>query len=275
VALAAPGIQQAFDRVDEVLERWKQPHTLYYDDTDQRIKVHVRPGTDVRGVLAGVSVALPVDVIEDGMIVQTTGSIEGGQPSNTSTNNLTTGFAVIHEDKREGITTAGHAGNGSLTVKGYPIGFGGELYGAGMRDIQWHTATGHSYPPLVYIATNGGLLTIQAVNSLGEGVPVCMQGRINQNRCGRTVRLINNGYDNLNNRYENAVSVVRDDRSRMVSEGDSGAPMVTADYGIGRAHGVNFGGTNPITSTDFKTAYYVKSSDFYLLKLTIKTRPPY
>lgn len=102
-----------------------------------------------------------------------------------------------------------------------------------------------------------------------------MQGNVNMNRCGRTVQTNVGGTDNLGKAFSNAVSFKRDDNSRMVSKGDSGAPMVTADGGVGVAYGTEFAGFDSIDGTQFRGGLYVKVSDFGLLGVSVQTRPPY
>lgn len=267
-------IRQSLQTVAATLGAVTEGHTVVYDEAAQTIRVHLRPGSPLRAVLGRLSLALPVDVVEDGLIVQVTADLEGGRAvQDGSTSGFTSGLSVVHSDGRKGITTAGHAPNRSLTFEGASVGFAGEAYGTLERDVQWHSGGTHTYTPHVWVGT--GYLTIQQTSALASGVPVCMAGNVNMNRCGRVVSTNVSGTDNLGKRYANAVSVRRDDNTRMASKGDSGAPMITADGGVGRAHGVQFGGFDPINSDELRGAVYVKVADFNLMGVTAQTRPPY
>lgn len=264
-------VRQALDAVTMALRPMAVGHTLYFDDRTESLKLHVRPGAPVRTVLTALKLAVPLEIVEDGLIAQVTADLEGGRPVTSSTESWTSGFSVVHTDGRRGITTAGHAPNTSLSFKGASVPYAGELYGT--RDLQWHSSTSHTYTPHVWVGT--GYLAVQQATALGAGVPVCMQGNVNMNRCGRTDLTNVSGTDNNGFSFSNAVSFRRDDNSRMVSKGDSGAPMVTADGGIGKAHGVEFAGIDAINSTEFRGGLYVKVSDFALMNVTVQTRPPY
>lgn len=266
-------IQQALQAVTAALKPFTQGHLLYFDDRTQKLMLHVPPGSPVRTLLATLKLAIPLEISEDGMVPQPTADLEGGRPVTSSTEGWTSGLSVVHSDGRRGITTAGHAPNTSLAFEGASVPFAGEIYGT--RDLQWHSGSGHTYTPHVWIGPSSGYLTIQELTALPSGVPVCMQGNVNQNRCGRVDLTNATGTDANGRSFSNGVTFKRDDGTRMVSKGDSGAPLVTADGGVGRAHGVEFAGFDAISSVDFRGGIYVKVQDFSIMGVTAQTRPPY
>lgn len=271
VQFAPSAVQQALDAVTAALRSLTQGHTLYFDDRTETLKLHVFPGSPARTLLSTLRLTIPIEIVEDGMVAQVTADLEGGRPVTSSTENLTSGLSVSHTDGRRGITTAGHAPNSGVAFEGTIIPYAGELYGT--RDLQWHSGSGHTYTPHVWVGT--GYLTIQQTGALGSGVPVCMEGNVNMNRCGRTDQTNVGGTDNLGKSFSNAVSFKRDDNSRMVSKGDSGAPMVTADGGVGIAYGTQFAGFDAINSSEFRGGLYVKAGDFSLMGVSVQTRPPF
>lgn len=266
-----PAISQGLDSVTAALRPFTQGYTLYFDDRSETLKLHVLPRSPVRPLLAALSLTIPIEVVEDGMVPQVTADLEGGRPVTSSTESFTSGLSVVHTDGRLGITTAGHAPNSGLSFEGASVPLASEIYGT--RDLQWHSGGSHTYTPHVWVGS--GYLTIQQTGTLAAGVPVCMQGNVNSNRCGRTDQTNVGGTDNLGKSFSNAVSFRRDDNSRMVSKGDSGAPMVTAHGGIGRAYGTEFAGFDSINGTDFRGGLYVKVADFSLMGVSVQTRPPY
>lgn len=275
VAFSPATIQQALDTLAATLRPISGGHTIYFDDRTQRLKVHARAAAPVRTLLTAVRLAIPIDVVEDDFIVQVTADLEGGRAVNANGETCTAGFSVVRSsDNRKGITTAGHCPNTNVRFEGTAVPFMAELYNSG-RDVQWHSSTTDSFTPHVWVGT--GYLTIQQVTSLASGVPVCMQGAVNSNRCGRTDIMNATGTDNNGVSFSNAVSFKRDDGSFMVSKGDSGASMVTAPNSIGTAHGVQFAGASETFSGsgDFRVGLYVKASDLSLMGVAIQTRPPY
>lgn len=275
VAFSLSDIQGTLETAAAALRLIRTPHTLYYDDRSQRLKVHAPSPGPIRTALAAVRSAIPIDIIEDDFIVQATADLEGGRAVNANGETCTAGFSVVRSsDGRKGITTAGHCPNTNVRFEGTVVPFIAELYNSG-RDVQWHSSTTDAFTPHVWVGT--GYLTIQQVSALASGVPICMQGSVNSNRCGRTDILNATGTDNNGVTFSNAVSFKRDDNSFMVSKGDSGASMVTAPNSVGTAHGVQFAGSQETFSGsgDFRIGLYVKAADLSMMGVAIQTRPPH
>ena len=95
----------------------------------------------------------------------------------------TTGFTVRNSAGARGVSTAGHCGN-SQSLSGYALTFRGEAY-SGSYDVQWHNASGHTYPNTIKVSTSTRSIT--ATRSRGSqtvGSQVCKQGKTTGYTCG-------------------------------------------------------------------------------------------
>jgi hypothetical protein len=142
-----------------------------------RAEVHVLRGRSAaaRGVLGegGVSLVevdqLPVEEI----------AMYGGLPIST----CTTGFTVRNSAGTRGVSTAGHCGN-SQTLSGYALTFRGEAY-SGSYDVQWHNASGHTYPNTIKVGSGTRSITgTRSRTSQTVGSQVCKQGKTTGYTCG-------------------------------------------------------------------------------------------
>lgn len=96
----------------------------------------------------------------------------------------TSGFAVVHQDGRRGITTAGHCGNNSQIYGGIPLLW---VYGRDEVDwdVQWHTT--EPYTPSNIVQVGLSLVSITAMKGrLGQAVGeyVCKVSRPSGYACG-------------------------------------------------------------------------------------------
>jgi hypothetical protein len=142
-----------------------------------RAEVHVLRGraAAARAVLAqGEASVIEVDQLPREEI-----AMYGGLPIST----CTTGFTVRNSAGTRGVSTAGHCGN-SQTLSGYALTFRGEAY-SGSYDVQWHNASGHTYPNTIKVSS--GTRSITGTRSRGSqtvGSQVCKQGRTTGYTCG-------------------------------------------------------------------------------------------
>jgi hypothetical protein len=142
-----------------------------------RAEVHVLRGraAAARAVLGAEDAAvvevdqLPVEEI----------SMYGGLPIST----CTTGFTVRNSAGTRGVSTAGHCGN-SQTLSGYALTFRGEAY-SGSYDVQWHNASGHTYPNTIKVGSGTRSITgTRSRTSQTVGSQVCKQGKTTGYTCG-------------------------------------------------------------------------------------------
>lgn len=143
-----------------------------------RAEVHVLRGRSAaaRGVLGEGETAVVVEVDH---LPKEEISMYGGLPIST----CTTGFTVVNSSGTRGVSTAGHCGN-SQTLSGYALTFRGEAY-SGSYDIQWHNASGHSYPNTIKVSTGTRSITgTRSRTSQTVGSQVCKQGKTTGYTCG-------------------------------------------------------------------------------------------
>ena len=142
-----------------------------------RAEVHVLRGRSAaaRGVLAEGEVS----VVEVDHLPTEEISMYGGLPIST----CTTGFTVRNSAGTRGVSTAGHCGN-SQTLSGYALTFRGEAY-SGSYDIQWHNASGHTYPNTIKVSSGTRSITgTRSRTSQTVGSQVCKQGKTTGYTCG-------------------------------------------------------------------------------------------
>jgi hypothetical protein len=142
-----------------------------------RAEVHVLPGhaAAARAVLgAGDAVVVEVDDLPREEI-----AMYGGLPIST----CTTGFTVRNSAGTRGVSTAGHCGN-SQSLSGYSLTFRGEAY-SGSYDIQWHNASGHTFPNTITVGSGTRSITgTRSRTSQTVGSQVCKQGKTTGYTCG-------------------------------------------------------------------------------------------
>lgn len=142
-----------------------------------RAEVHVLPGraAAARAVLgAGGTVVVEVDHLPREEI-----NMYGGLAIST----CTTGFTVRNSAGTRGVSTAGHCGN-SQSLSGYSLTFRTEAY-SGSYDIQWHTASGHTFPNTIKVGSSTRSITgtrSRAYQTVGS--QVCKQGKTTGYTCG-------------------------------------------------------------------------------------------
>ncbi|WP_420125911.1 S1 family peptidase [Longimicrobium sp.] len=142
-----------------------------------RAEVHVQRGRSAaaRAVLAaGEAAVVEVDHLPKEEI-----AMYGGLGIST----CTTGFTVYNSSGSRGVSTAGHCGN-SQSLSGYALTFRGEAY-SGSYDIQWHNASGHTYPNTIKVSTSTRAITgTRSRTSQTVGSQVCKQGKTTGYTCG-------------------------------------------------------------------------------------------
>ncbi len=95
----------------------------------------------------------------------------------------TSGFTVRTSAGTRGISTAGHCSN-SQSLSGYALTLRGERY-TGSYDIQWHNASGHTFPNTIKVSSSTRSITgtrTRANQTVGS--QVCKQGRTTGYTCG-------------------------------------------------------------------------------------------
>jgi hypothetical protein len=142
-----------------------------------RAEVHVLRGNSAsaRAVLGeGDASVVEVDDLPKEEI-----AMYGGLPIST----CTTGFTVRNSAGTRGVSTAGHCGN-SQTLSGYALTFRGEAY-SGSYDVQWHNASGHTYPNTIKVGSGTRSITgTRSRTSQTVGSQVCKQGKTTGYTCG-------------------------------------------------------------------------------------------
>jgi hypothetical protein len=142
-----------------------------------RAEVHVLRGRSASAraaVSAGEATIVEVDQLPQEEI-----SMYGG----LSITGCTSGFTVRNSAGTRGVSTAGHCGN-SQTLSGVALTFRGEAY-SGSYDVQWHNASGHTYPNTIKVSTATRAITsTRARSSQTVGSQVCKQGRTTGYTCG-------------------------------------------------------------------------------------------
>lgn len=147
------------------------------DVRGNRAQVHVLRGraAAAKGVLGEGDAS----VVEVDHLPQEEISMYGG----LSITGCTSGFTVRNSAGTRGISTAGHCGN-SQTLGGYALTFRGEAY-SGSYDVQWHNASGHTYPNTIKVSTGTRSITgTRSRTSQTVGSQVCKQGRTTGYTCG-------------------------------------------------------------------------------------------
>ncbi|HEX5869528.1 MAG TPA: S1 family peptidase, partial [Longimicrobium sp.] len=153
------------------------PSAGQVDVRANRAEVHVQRGRSAaaRGVLGEADAS----VVEVDHLPQEEISMYGG----LSITGCTSGFTVRNSAGTRGVSTAGHCGN-SQTLGGVALTFRGEAY-SGSYDVQWHNASGHTYPNTIKVSTGTRAITAtRSRTSQTVGSQVCKQGRTTGYTCG-------------------------------------------------------------------------------------------
>jgi hypothetical protein len=142
-----------------------------------RAEVHVLRGRSAAALaLLGEADA---SVVEVDHLPQEEIAMYGGLAIST----CTTGFTVRNSAGTRGVSTAGHCGN-SQSLSGYALTFRGEAY-SGSYDVQWHNASGHTYPNTIKVSTSTRSITAtRSRTSQTVGSQVCKQGKTTGYTCG-------------------------------------------------------------------------------------------
>jgi hypothetical protein len=166
-------LQVSYDRVRKA----GIPAAGGVDVRANRAEVHVQRGRSAaaRGLLPEGDAS----VVEVDHLPQEEISMYGG----LSISGCTSGFTVRNSAGTRGVSTAGHCGN-SQTLSGVALTFRGEAY-SGSYDVQWHNASGHTYPNTIKVSTSTRSITgTRARTSQAVGSQVCKQGRTTGYTCG-------------------------------------------------------------------------------------------
>jgi hypothetical protein len=142
-----------------------------------RAEVHVLRGrsSQARAVLGAVEAA----VVEVDDLPKEEINMYGG----LNVTGCTSGFTVRNSAGTRGISTAGHCGN-SQSLGGYALTLRGESY-SGSYDIQWHNASGHTYPNTIKVSSSTRAITgTRSRTSQTVGSQVCKQGMTTGYTCG-------------------------------------------------------------------------------------------
>lgn len=173
-------LQQLERRLEASYHRVREngiPAAGAVDVRANRAEVHVLAGRSAaaRAVLATGEAA----VVEVAHLPKEEINMYGG----LNVSGCTSGFTVRNSAGTRGISTAGHCGN-SQSLGGYALTLRGEAY-SGSYDIQWHNASGHTYPNTIKVG--GGTRAITATRSRTSqtvGSQVCKQGMTTGYTCG-------------------------------------------------------------------------------------------
>lgn len=142
-----------------------------------RAEVHVLRGRSASA--RGLITEGDASVVEVDHLPQEEISMYGG----LSITGCTSGFTVRNSAGTRGVSTAGHCGN-SQTLSGVALTFRGESY-SGSYDVQWHNASGHTYPNTIKVSTSTRAVTgTRSRTSQTVGSQVCKQGRTTGYTCG-------------------------------------------------------------------------------------------
>ncbi|HYW13457.1 MAG TPA: S1 family peptidase [Longimicrobium sp.] len=166
-------LQVSYDRVRKA----GIPAAGGVDVRANRAEVHVQRGRSAAA--RGLVTEGDASVVEVEHLPQEEISMYGG----LSISGCTSGFTVRNSAGTRGISTAGHCGN-SQTLSGVALTFRGEAY-SGSFDVQWHNASGHTYPNTIKVSTSTRSITgTRARTSQAVGSQVCKQGRTTGYTCG-------------------------------------------------------------------------------------------
>lgn len=202
-----------------------------------RAEVHVLRGraAAARGLLGAEGAA----VVEVDHLPQEEIAMYGG----LTVSGCTSGFTVRNSAGTRGISTAGHCGN-SQSLSGYALTLRGERY-SGSYDIQWHNASGHTFPNTIKVSTSTRAITGQRNRtSQAVGSQVCKQGRTTGYTCGTiaTVSYCASG----------ACTWVRvnGNGSNLSEGGDSGGPWFSGSTAYG-SHTYGMGNDSAYMPVDY------------------------
>jgi hypothetical protein len=142
-----------------------------------RAEVHVLAGRSAaaRAVLG----AGDASVVEVAQLPKEEINMYGG----LNVSGCTSGFTVRNSAGTRGISTAGHCPN-AQSLGGYALTLRGEAY-SGSYDIQWHNASGHTYPNTIKVSSGTRSITgTRSRTSQTVGSQVCKQGMTTGYTCG-------------------------------------------------------------------------------------------
>lgn len=153
------------------------PSAGQVDVRANRAEVHV-----LRGRAAAARAVLgdgDASVVEVDHLPQEEIAMYGGLALST----CTSGFTVRNSSGVRGVSTAGHCGN-TQSLAGYSLTFRAERY-SGSYDIQWHNASGHTWPNTIKVGSTTRSITgtrSRAYQTVGS--TVCKQGKTTGYTCG-------------------------------------------------------------------------------------------
>ncbi|MFZ6030991.1 MAG: S1 family peptidase [Chloroflexota bacterium] len=197
------------------------------------VDLYVAERARLDGALAAGELQLPstVQVTTVESMGNSEATIYGGLPLST----CTSGFTVRNSAGTRGVSTAAHCGN-SQSYAGIALTYRGQVF-RDYYDVQWHSASGHTFTNLIRWWSSGTTRRITATKSRASqtiGGYVCKYGKTTHYTCGYIssktyapsyVPSVNATFIRVNNTAGYA---------NLSSGGDSGGPwfLTSTAYGI-------------------------------------------
>lgn len=177
---------------------------------------------------------------------------------------LTSGFSVHNSSTgADGIITAGHADNVTLYYSGQGLSYQSESLG-GSYDVQWHTASGVSFPNKIQWWSDGSTFNITSVKSRSQqnvGDIISKYGMTTHYTAGEIsskIALLASPYNSATwMEVENVFGY-----QKLSDAGDSGGPWFSGNTALGIHHG---------GYADGSKAFYMALDYLDLLGVSVKT----
>ena len=201
----------------------------------------------------------------DGLSV-TTAAITGGLELTPSTGlEGTSGYSVVGPSGVRGVVTAGHADN-RLSVSGRTLTFKDER-DCGDVDAQWHTASGSTFPNLIYIVSGNYQITrVENPYLVPANWTVCKYGAVGRYLCGEIQGFVSFNYNGETGTY---FRVHNSSNKALSIEGDSGGPV----FGDGGAAYGIIHGRGAVGSPYRNDLYFMPQQNLVDLNINIATTP--
>jgi hypothetical protein len=177
----------------------------------------------------------------------------------------TTGFSVHSSGAgKDGVLTAGHVGVMTVYHSGQALAYQSGCFGWSY-DVQWHWASGVSFPNKFQWWDDGSTFDVTATRSRDQqnvGDIVSKYGITTHYTCGELIS--KTAYNNVP--YSSATWMLVENiygYDRLADAGDSGGPWFNGNTALGITSAV---------SQDYQYAYYMAINYIDILGLTVKTQ---
>jgi hypothetical protein len=262
-------------------------YAAFIDLDMQHIQVSMPDRKVAKKLLNDLEGKQQIRIVEEDITIVPT--VIAGEKGTVGSYNCTTGFSVVHTDGRNGVLTAGHCPNTSMTVGSTSsISYVATLLNnTNRRDVQWHSKSSGSFDSQIKVTGGTALKVIDVGNSV-VGAVICLNGATSGNRCGKITQLGQAASSaeltapSISIQIADAVVIETPFLGgEMCAQGDSGGPVYTTTYnfaGEATALGTEFAGflssrIGTSTPQKFSKCLYTKIGDISALGLTIIKAP--